>query len=492
MGPSPSTPPLAADQAAGNAHQSSTSGDRRTGERAPATAPPRLHRVRQGLDLPLPGTAPTRWGDPVPVERVAVLAEDYAGMRPRMRVREGDRVRRGTPLFEDRKNVGVLFTSPGGGVVAGIHRGEKRALLAVVIELDAREEDETFPSYTGKPPGELSAEQVEALMLESGMWPALRTRPFSRSPLPGTAPCSIFVTAVDTYPLAPDPAAVIAGREGDFRAGLEALVALGDGCPIHLCRAPGARVSGADVRGVEVHEFAGPHPAGTVGVHISMVDPVGANRTVWHIGYQDALALGALFLTGRLSVERVVSVAGPRVADPALLRTRQGAEIAPLVARRLVEGGETRVISGSCLFGRQVEGATGHLGRFHSQVTAIAEERRRVFLGWLGPGGDKYSIMPLFLSRLTKRGRPMPLTSSTHGSRRAIVPFGVFEKVMPIHEHPTFLLRALLSRDLASCRALGVLELDPEDLALCTFACPGKNDYGPALRDVLDTIEKEG
>jgi Na+-transporting NADH:ubiquinone oxidoreductase subunit A len=337
----------------------------------------------------------------------------------------------------------------------------------------------------------MSSQAMEALMLESGMWTALRARPFGRSPKPGTRPEALFVTAMDTEPLAADPEAFLATRSDAFVAGIKGLVSLAGGCPVHLCRKPGSSIPGGDVPGVEVHEFAGPHPAGTAGLHMHLVAPVTAEKVAWYIGYQDVWALGQLLLTGKLCVERVVPVVGPAVAKPVLWKTRLGAEVAPLVTGRLTDG-ESRIVNGSALYGRQVDNPVGFLGRFFRQLTVLPEDRSRPFLGWMAPGGDRFSILPLFLGWLTQRGKKIAFSTRMHGSHRAVVPFGAFEKVFPFDTHAVFLLRALLGGDLPLAQELGVLELDEEDLALCTFACPGKNDYGQALREVLTTIEKEG
>ncbi len=451
----------------------------------------KMHEISRGLNLPLSGETSTREAPAPSVDLVAVVAADYVGMRPRMHVKVGDTVKRGTVLFEDRKTPGVLFTSPAGGVVEAVERGERRALQNVVIRVADVEEDEVFESYTGRQPQDLTSADMEALMVESGMWTALRTRPFSRTPIPGSRPSSIFVTAMDTAPLATPPQVVLASRAEGFEMGLRGLVALADGRPVYLCRERGVDLPGTEVRGVEVHDFSGPHPAGTVGIHIHLVDPVNADKTVWYMGYQDVVALGELLSTGKLFVERVVSIGGPAIAKPGLLTTRFGAEAAPLVEGRLVEG-EVRLINGSALYGRALVDPYRFLGPFQHQLTGLMEDRERRFLGWMAPGGDRFSIKPLFLSRLTARGKEFPLNTSIHGSRRAVVPFGAFEEVLPFDTHPVFLLRALLSQDIPLALDLGVLDLDEEDLALCTFVCPGKNDYGAALREVLTVIEKEG
>ncbi|MEM6456443.1 MAG: Na(+)-translocating NADH-quinone reductase subunit A [Acidobacteriota bacterium] len=455
------------------------------------------HKIKKGLHLPIAGEPEQIIDAARTPERVALIADDYVGLKPTMHVQAGDDVRRGQLVMEDKKNPGVRITAPAAGRVVGVHRGARRALQSVVIELADDERVGTggtvrFSSDTGKHPNALDRAGVRDLLVESGLWTALRQRPFSKVPSPEDgAPAGIFVTAIDTAPLAPDPQVVLAGREDDFQRGLVALSKLTDG-PVFVCTAPDANIPvplGEPFR----HEvFAGPHPAGTVGVHIHTLMPVSRKRTVWHIGYQDVIAIGRLFDRGELDVTRVVSLAGPPVLRPRLVRTRIGASTASIVRRETEEGLDVRVISGSVLAGRTAQGeAHGYLGRYDNQVSVLREGRERELLGWLAPGIDKYSTINAFVSRLIP-GRRYAMSTSTNGSDRAIVPIGMYERVFPMDILPTHMLRALAVHDVEQAEELGVLELDEEDLALCTFVDPGKHDFGMHLRTVLTTIQKEG
>jgi Na+-transporting NADH:ubiquinone oxidoreductase subunit A len=278
-------------------------------------------------------------------------------------------------------------------------------------------------------------------------------------------------------------------REQDFQFGLLALTRLTDGA-VHLCRRPASPLPGEDAASVSVAEFEGPHPAGLPGTHIHFLDPVGLNKTVWTINYQDVIAIGHLMVTGRLNPERVISIAGPSVKQPRLVRTRIGASIDDLVTNELKEGNH-RIISGSVLSGRAAKDTIAYLGRYHLQVSAIEEGNQREFLGWLSPGSQKFSVRRIFTSALD-RTRRFPFTTSAEGSKRAMVPIGMYEQVMPLDIIPTFLLRSLIVGDTEQAQALGCLELDEEDLALCTFVCPGKYEYGPILRTSLTQIELDG
>jgi Na+-transporting NADH:ubiquinone oxidoreductase subunit A len=417
-----------------------------------------------------------------------VLGLDTHGLKPTMLVGPGDRVALGQPLFEDKKNPGVRTTSPGAGRVLELHRGERRALISVVIELDERGGERTrFASFTAQAPESLGDADVRALLLESGLWDALRMRPFSRVPPPAARPAAIFVTATDTRPHAPSPALVLADRLDDFRAGMTVLTRLTDG-PVFLCQPADAAY---DVPpGVQVAAFDGPHPSGNAGWHIHRLMPVSLERAVWAVGYQDVGAIGHLFATGELDVSRVISLGGPGVSRPRLLRTRLGASVEDLTRGELKAGAQ-RVISGSVLDGRAVTGpGDAFLGRYHLQVAVLPEAGEREMFGYIAPGREKFSVTNTVLGAW-RGGHRFVLNTSTNGSPRAMVPIGSYERVMPFDMLPTFLLRALITKQDQSAVDLGALELDEDDVALCTYVCPGKVEYGPLLRGALERIEKE-
>jgi len=454
-----------------------------------------LHKIKQGLDLPIQGEPEQTLEPARQPSRVALLADDYIGMRPTMHVAVGDTVRRGQLLFEDKKTPGVRFTALASGEVTAINRGDRRRLQSVVIRLDAEElsgasETVSFESYTGEHPSTLERGQVKQLLVESGLWTALRTRPFSKVPNPETAPNSVFVTAIDTNPHAPPVERAIEGREEDFVRGLHVMAKLTDG-PVFVCTAPHSTVPIPSESPFRKEEFAGPHPAGTAGLHIHILDPVDRNKLVWYVNYQDVIAFGRLFGTGELDVSRVVSLAGPSVKRPHLLRTRLGASLDELTEGEL-EDGRLRVVSGSLLNGSTAMGEVfGYLGRYHLQISALPEGGDRPFLGWMPPDFRRFSVIPPFCSGILSK-KKYRFTTATNGSSRAMVPIGLYERVMPMDLLPTFLLRALHTGNTIRAEELGCLELDEEDLALCTFVDPGKTDWGPALRGVLTTIEKEG
>lgn len=445
-------------------------------------------KIRRGLDLPISGAPEQAISDGSRVRSVAVIGFDYHGMKPTMAVQAGDRVKLGQLLFIDKKTEGVRFTAPAAGVVSAINRGEGRVLQSVVIDIEG-DEAETFVSYAPSQLGGLSFEEVRDNLNNAGLWTALRTRPFSKSPALDSRPHAIFVTAMDTNPLAANPELIIREHAEDFANGVTVLSRLTEG-KVYVCKAGGADIPAPASSQVVVSEFSGPHPAGNAGTHIHILDPVSLSRVAWSIGYQDVIAIGKLFTSGRLYNERVVSLAGPQVEKPRLVRTLLGADLQQLTAGEL-KAGDNRIISGSVFGGRNAAGPVSYLGRFHNQVSVLLEGRERPMLHYLRPGFDFFSVMGIYVSKLFS-GKKFSFTTTTGGSERAMVPVGSYERVMPLDILPTHLLRSLIVSDTDTAQQLGCLELDEEDLALCTFVCPGKYEYGPILRDNLTLIEKEG
>jgi Na+-transporting NADH:ubiquinone oxidoreductase subunit A len=447
--------------------------------------------IKKGLDIPITGEPKQVIENGNKVKSVAILGMDYVGMKPTMVVNEGDTVKLGQILFSDKKNPGVVYTSPAAGVVKNINRGEKRVLQSVVIELKGSEQ-ESFDKYKEAELSKLDIEKIKANLLKSGLWTALRARPYGKIPTVDSKPKSIFVTAMDTRPLAADPAVIIKDRSADFANGLAVLSRLSEG-KVYVCKAKGADIATGDNSSVEVAEFSGPHPAGLPSTHIHFIDPVNVDKFVWYIDYQAVIAIGALFTTGKLNVERVVSLAGPTVKNPRLVRTRVGANTDDLVAGELTDV-ENRVISGSVLYGHQASDWAAYLGCYHLQVSALQEGRARELFGWIVPGKDKYSALDVYIKSRQDRksNRKFPLTTDKNGSNRAIVPVGIYETVMPMDILPTPLLKSMVVGDTDQAQLLGCLELDEEDVSLFTFVDPGKHDFGPVLRANLTKIEKEG
>ena len=446
-------------------------------------------KIKRGLDLPISGTPEQALIDKASSPKhVAVLGPDYVGMKPTMMVRVADTVKKGQVLFTDKKCPSIRYTAPASGQIVSIHRGQKRALQSVVIQVEG-DEQMSFPSYSTDAMTRLTGQQVVEQLLESGLWTALRQRPFSKVAHPDTVPHSIFITAMDTHPLAPSLSSILRGQESDFAQGVKLIAKLTNGS-VYVCKAPQDYLPPLDDPKVKIEEFSGPHPAGNVGTHIHFLDPVSRNKTVWHIGLQDVIAVAKLFSTGTLVTDRIISLAGPAVIRPRLLRTQFGAAVADIVAGEL-KPGENRVISGSVLSGHTAAEALGYLGRYHQQISVIREDRQRRFLGWLSPGYNQFSLKNIVLSSLFKP-KTFDFTTALNGELRAIIPSGTFEDLMPMDIMPLFLMRALAVDDVEEAEALGALELDEEDVSLCSFACPSKLEFGPILRRNLTIIEKEG
>lgn len=444
--------------------------------------------IKEGLDLPITGGPEQIIEKGNKVKSVAILGKDYVGLKPKMMVAVGDTVKLGQVLFTDKQNPGVNFTAPGAGEVKEINRGAKRVLQSVVIELKGTAQ-ESFNKYTAKDLATLTAEQVKENLLGSGLWTSFLTRPYGKIPAVDSTPSSIFVTAIDTRPLAADPAVIIKERSSDFSNGLAIVAKLTEG-NTYLCKATGTEIVATDA--VKTAEFSGAHPAGLASTHIHFIDPVNVEKVVWHIDYQAVIAIGSLFTKGKINVERVVSLAGPTVKKPRLLTTRVGANTHDLVAGELEEC-ENRVISGSVLYGHEAAGGFAYLGNYSNQVSVLREGRERELFGWIVAGKDKYSAMNVYTSSKDRKGKRLfPLTTDKNGSNRAIVPVGVLESVMPLDILATPLLKALVVGDTDQAQLLGGLELIEEDMSLFTFVDPGKHDFAPVLRANLTKIEKEG
>ena len=445
-------------------------------------------KLSKGLDIPIKDKPLQEVTDSPQIKRVAVLGNDYVGMKPTMLVQEGDEVKLGQLIFTDKKMPSVQYTSPGTGKIVEINRGEKRVFLSMVIELSGSDEV-TFTASSQNELDSLEREDVIARLLESGEWTALRVRPFSKVANPDTTPHSIFITAMDTNPLAPSVEEIVSMNENHFKNGLKVISKLTDG-KVFLCKAPNSNIPVIDSPQISVEEFAGPHPAGNVGTHIHFLSPVGRKRFVWHISAQDVIAIGHLFTTGKIMTERIVALAGSSVKNPSLIKVRKGASIPEVISGK-VKDESYRAISGSVISGRSSEGTEAYLGRYHQQISVIPNPVKRNFLGWLNPFVNNYSMKNIVFSKLIP-SKEYRFTTELHGGKRAIVPSGNFEEVMPMDILPTYLLRAIAVKDVEEAEQLGILELDEEDLALCTFSCPSKLEYGPMLRENLTIIEKEG
>jgi Na+-transporting NADH:ubiquinone oxidoreductase subunit A len=446
-------------------------------------------RIKRGLTLPLVGE-PEQLVHPAPaITRVGILPGDYPGLRPQWLVQDGERVRTGQPVLCDASDPSLRITAPATGCVHFEPSASGPGALSIALEPDEFVE---FSACSEDDLAELTDEQVRAQMLAAGLWPAFRTRPFLHIPDAQVRPHAIFVTAMDTQPLAPRAETLIEADLPAFAQGLTAISHLTTGL-VYVCKAPAAYVPVPDIVNIKVEEFAGEHPAGLAGTHIHYLDRIGLDRVghgdrqVWSINYQDVMAIGRLFTTGRIDPDRVIALAGSQVVDARLLRVRLGADLRQLTAGQLkAESG--CVLSGSVLHGRAVDDARPYLGRFHQQVAVLPVQPGSP-QRWWGWGTRRFSALPVFLSRLLGISKFRFCLDAADTPQPPLVT-AAFERVWPLRTPVLPLLDALVRQDVPRAIALGALELAEEDLALCSFVCPGRQDYGALLRAVLDQAQR--
>ncbi|MBN1869334.1 MAG: Na(+)-translocating NADH-quinone reductase subunit A [Candidatus Omnitrophica bacterium] len=445
--------------------------------------------IKKGRDIRLKGAAKKDIVAASFPKHVAVQPPDFRGLNLRLEVDVGDSVKVGTALLSDKADPRIGIASPASGKVTAINRGEKRALLSVVIETDGRQEAIRLQPFSEQQLQDLSRQDVIDFLLKGNLWPAIRQRPFSKISNPQETPKSVFIHAMNTEPLALDIDFVLQNKENEFQAGLMVLKKLTDG-EVHLCIQEGAQSKAlTQAKGVQTHSFAGPHPAGNVSTHIHYVDPIKKGDLVWYVEAQDVLRIAALFLKGVYPVERIVAVTGEGAAGHQVYaKTILGAPLAALVDGERNE--RMRYLSGSVLTGKDV-GAQGFLRRYDTQVTVLPAGGKREFLGWLSPGLKKYTFSKTFLSAFHP-AREVSLDTDEHGSHRAMVLNNVYDPLVPLDVMTDFLLKAVLAGNVEEAEELGILECDEEDFALCTFACPSKTDVGGIVRQGLDLAEKEG
>ena len=435
-------------------------------------------KTSKGLNLPISGTPDPIISDTPNVTSVSLLANDFVGMKPTMMVKVGDIVKRGTKIFEDKKNPGIFFTSPAGGTVKDINRGDKRKFLSVEVEVSENEDAEYF-EY------ENTSEGLTELLINTGLWNAFRTRPFNRTPKVGSLPDAVFVNACDTNPLSVDPYFIIDQDRDDFKNGLEALTRLFS-CPIH-CTYQNNNFE-INVDKINYCQVSGPHPAGLSSTHISQLYPVSINKIAWTINYQDIISLGYLLKNKSLRTHKIIALGGPSVFKPSLISARISGNIDQLTAGKI--DNNSRVVSGSLIYGHASEGIMNYLGFYDSIISAIPDEANDIFLNWLMPGSNLHSKLNVFSSSLLKPNK-FTFNVSLNGGDRAIVPVGSYDEILPMDILVPQLLKALVVGDIEQAVELGMLELAPEDLALASYICPSKYDYCSILANNLNNLYSE-
>ena len=435
-------------------------------------------KISKGLDLPISGSPTNTISDEPKVSSVALLSNDFIGMKPTMLVKEGETVKAGQKIFEDKKNNGVYFTSPAGGIVKDINRGDKRRFLSIEIDIKDTEEFVNFDMDD-------SVDQIKDCLIDSGLWNAFRTRPFNRTPGINEIPDAVFINCCDSNPLSIDPYEIILLNKTEFDEGLNVLTNFFS-CNINLCYQNDN--FDTSIEKINYYQFKGPHPSGLSSTHISQIYPVNLNRKVWTINYQDIISIGYLKQNKEIRTSKYISLAGPSVYEPSLIKVRIGGNIDEITAGKIEPN--SRIISGSVLHGHQSEGVMNYLGYYDSQISVIADEVNNIFMNWLMPGSSLHSKLNVFLSSFIKPEK-FTFNTSIGGGNRAIVPISSYEEVIPMDILVTQLLKALVVSDIDMAIDLGMLELVPEDLALCSYVCPSKYDYSSILMDNLNKLYLE-
>jgi len=444
-------------------------------------------KIKKGLNIPIEGEAPGNIIGHIKTDYVKIYPEDFAGLTPKVDVKVGDKVKTGTPLMHDKNNPDIVFVSPVSGEVTSVTRGEKRRLLDITIKADAEMQAEQFDK---KDPSKLSADEIKRSLLQSGLWPFIKQRPYDIVANPEVEPRDIFVTAFSTAPLAPSYDFLLQSESENFQTGLNALTKLTNG-KVYLGISPQTKLTAIkEAKNVEIYEFDGPHPAGNVGVHINKIKPVNKGETVWTVDARDIVFFGHLFNKGYINLKRTVAYTGSEAVKKGYYTMFIGSSIKPLIESNTTKSKHLRYISGNVLTGTKIE-PDGHLRYYDSQITVIPEgDETHEMLGWALPGFDKYSAGCTFFTKLF-RGRKYKFDARLLGGRRAIIMSNEYEKVFPMDILPEFLVKATVSYNIDKMENLGIYEVAPEDFALCEFVDTSKMEVQKIIRDGLLRLKKD-
>ncbi len=442
--------------------------------------------IRKGLNINMKGSA-DKVIQPLQPQFFAIKPTDFTGIFPKLLVNEGSAVKAGTPLFFDKYNEQVLFTSPVSGKVSAINRGLRRVIEEIVIERDHEQQFESFPQSN---PETLSSGKIKELLLQSGNWPSIRQRPYGIIANPRHTPDAIFISAFDTAPLAPDYDFLLHEKGEAFQTGIDALKKL-TAAPIYLNihQTETNAKEFLDINGVIINRFKGPHPSGNVGIQIHHIRPVNKGDVIWHINPVDVVVIGRLFLEGRYNTESLFALAGSEVINTRYFKTYKGALITPMIDNNIREG-NLRFISGNVLTGKKIS-AEGYIGYYHRMVTVIPEGDYYSFFGWLKPGFNTFSDHYAFPSKILFPNKAYRLDTNLHGGHRSFIMSGEYESVLPMDIMPVQLLKAILAKDIELMEQLGIYEVDEEDFALCEVICTSKTEVQSIIREGLDLMRKE-
>jgi Na+-transporting NADH:ubiquinone oxidoreductase subunit A len=443
-------------------------------------------KIRKGLNINLKGKAEKIFVKAKRAELYAIKPSDFHLVEPKLAVKVDDPVKAGSVLFFNKKIPDIKFTSPVSGIVQAINRGDRRSILEVVIKPDEVTE---YESFIKADPTTLSREQILKNILDSGLWAAIRQRPYNIIANPYTTPKSIFISAFDTAPLAPDYDFVVKGCENEFQTGINALLKLTNG-RIHLNvdSSYPPNVVFTRARGVQINHFKGPHPAGNVGTQINKIEPINKGDLIWTVSPQDVIAIGRLFQSGQYDASKIVALTGSEVLRPKYYKAIAGASVRSIVDENITESNQ-RFISGNVLTGTRVD-INGFIGFYDSQITVIPEGTHYEFLGWLAPGLSKFSLSRSFLTWLMS-DKEYVVDSNLHGGKRALMITGDFEKVFPFDIYPMQLIKSIIIEDVDLMEKLGIYEVVEEDFALCEFVDTSKTDIQTIIRKGLDLMIRE-
>ncbi len=446
-------------------------------------------KLKKGLDINLFGQAAPQISVAPMAESYAVAPPDFEGVTPKLLVKEGDSVKAGTPLFFNKNNAKVLFCSPVSGRVSAVVRGEKRKVLFVTVAPDA---EQSYEQFQVKPAAKTSREEMKQLLLSAGLWPCIIQRPYGIIASPEDTPKAIFVSGFDSAPLAADMNFALADAQKDLQAGFDALARLTDG-KVHLSLKDGAQGVLDKMTGVQIHRFAGAHPAGNVGVQIHHIDPVNKGETVWTVNVQDVAIIGRLMNTGRVDMTKVVAVTGSEIVKPQYVKMISGASVKSLTDLCGVKSSEdvrVRLISGNVLTGVKVA-PEAYMTFYATQLTAIPEGDKYEMLGWakiVRP--KKFSVSRAYFSWLCPKHK-YNLDTNLNGGHRAMIVTGLYEKYLPMDIYPMYLVKAILAGDIDKMENLGIYEVVEEDLALCEFVDPSKTEIQSIIRQGINLMIKE-
>ena len=441
-------------------------------------------KIKKGLDIRLVGEAEKIISEAPKTRTITIRPSDFHLITPKMILKEGASFQTGDEIFYSKEQEEIRFVSPVAGTITEIRRGARRVITDIVIEASHGGGARDF----GKLAAGADAKVIKEKLLSSGLWPFIKQRPYDVIAQPENDPKAIFISGVNTGPLAADLDFVLAGKEAELQAAVSALTKLTAG-GVHVSIGSSASPF-AGLADVTTYTVSGPHPAGNAGTLINKVSPMNKGETAWTIAAQDLVIIGELFLTGKFNAERVISVSGSSIKAPKYYRTMIGAEVATFAYDAGIEGDNNRFISGNILTGKKVN-PDGALGFYSTEFVAIPEGDDYEFFGWNKPVFDKISPSRALTFSWMQPKKKYDLDTNTNGEHRAFVVTGNYEEVFPLDIYPMQILKACMVEDLDEMEALGMYEVAPEDFALTEFMCVSKQPHQEIIRKGLDVMYKE-